>query len=105
VFLNAIVQPSLGRPLSGGAANVTVNLVPPGTLFGDRLNQLDLRFAKVLKAGRTRSIVSLDLYNALNSSAVLSENGTYTNATATGWRVPTSIVTARFAKISVQFDF
>jgi hypothetical protein len=105
VFLNALVQPSLGRPLSGGAANVTVNLVPPGTLFGDRLNQLDLRFAKLLKAGRTRSMVSLDLYNALNSSAVLSENGTYTNATATGWRVPTSVVTARFAKISVQFDF
>ena len=95
----------MGRPLSGGAANVTVNMVAPGTLFGDRLNQLDLRFAKLLKAGRTRSMISLDVYNALNSSAVLSENATYTNATATGWRVPTSIVTARFAKISVQFDF
>jgi hypothetical protein len=34
---------------------------------------------------------------------VLAE-GTYTLATST-WRVPSTILTARFAKISVQFDF
>jgi hypothetical protein len=42
---------------------------------------------------------------AFNSNAVLAENSTYTNASLAGWRVPTSIVTARFAKISAQFDF
>jgi hypothetical protein len=105
VVANAAVKPSLGRDLIGGAANVTVNLVPPGTLFGDRLNQLDLRFAKLLKYGRTRTSVNLDLYNAFNVSTVLAENSTYSNASLTGWRVPTTIVTARFAKISLQFDF
>ena len=104
VLSSAQVQPSLGRALAG-AATVTVNLVPPGSLFGDRLNQLDLRFSKVLKYSRTRTSVNLDLYNAFNAETVLAENATYTNATATGWRVPTTLVTARFAKISVQFDF
>ena len=105
VYQNAEVRSSLGRDLSAGAANVTVNLVAPGTLYGDRLNLLDLRFGKVLKFGRTRSVISLDLYNTLNSSAVIGENTTYVNATPTGWRIPTSIAPAHFAKFSLQLDF
>jgi hypothetical protein len=63
---NAVVLPSLGRALSGGATNVQVNLVTPnasGTLYGDRVNQLDLRVGKVLRFGRARTAVNLDLYN------------------------------------------
>jgi hypothetical protein len=52
---NAVIaagpQP-LGRALSGGA-NVTVNLVPPATLYGPRRNTLDFRVAKVIRYGRT----------------------------------------------------
>ena len=50
--------------------------------------------------GRTRASVNLDLYNALNANPVLSQNNNFA-----AWQVPTSILTARFAKISVQFDF
>jgi hypothetical protein len=105
VVPNAQIKPSLGRDLIGGAANATINLVPPGSMFGDRLNQLDLRFAKLLRYGRTRTSLNLDVYNVFNVSTVLAENSTYSNTSITGWRVPTTIVTARFAKISVQFDF
>jgi len=98
---SAVAAASLGRPLSGGAANVTVNLVEPGALYGDRINQLDFRVAKILRFGRTRSQVGLDLYNALNSSAVQTYNQTF----GARWLTPTLVLPARFAKVSVQFDF
>jgi hypothetical protein len=101
VTLNAEIQPSLGHPLAGGAQTVTVNIVPPGTMFGERLNQLDLRFAKILKFGRNRTALNFDLYNALNGNAVTSQNNTYGNS----WQVPQSILDARLFKISVQYDF
>ena len=74
VVPNADVVPSLGRSLSGGAPNVTVNLVAPGTMYGDRINQLDVRASKILKLGDSRTMIALDVYNALNSSAVLTYN-------------------------------
>ncbi len=100
VATNPVIQPSLGRPLSGGALNVPVNLIETGSLFGERTTQLDLRFAKLLRFGRSRSTVSLDVYNAFNANAVLQE------ATAYGrYREPVQILQARFARISLQFDF
>jgi hypothetical protein len=97
---NAAVTPSLGRPLSGGVANISVNLVEPGTLYGERLNQLDLRFGKQLRIGRTRSVVSLDLYNALNSDTVLTLNNNFAT-----WQRPQTNIQSRFAKIALQLDF
>jgi hypothetical protein len=98
---NAVVQPSLGRPLSGGAANVTVNLVAPGTMYGERLNQLDLRLSKPIKFGdRTKLTVNLDLYNALNASTVLSLSSNYAN-----WQTPQGILPARIFELSARVDF
>jgi hypothetical protein len=100
VAANGLIQPSLGRPLSGGAANATINIVEPGTMYGQRLNQLDLRIGKVLRFNRSRTSVNFDLYNALNGSAITSQNNAYA-----AWQVPLSILDARLFKISVQFDF
>ena len=100
---NAIVAPSLGRDLSGNAANVTVNLVAPGTQYGDRVNQLDCRVAKTLKYGRSRTLLALDIYNALNSSAVLTYNNTYVPAGP--WLQPLTILTPRFFKFTAEIEF
>jgi hypothetical protein len=97
-------QTTLNRAFTN-AANLTLNLVEPGTLYGERLNQLDFRVAKLLRSGRARTAINFDLYNVFNASTVLAENATYAGAAINQWRVPTTIVTARFAKFSVQFDF
>jgi len=104
---NAQIAPSLGRNLAScGVAAVcngtaTVPLVSPGTLFGDRLNQLDFRFSKIVNVGAGRRVeASLDLYNSLNGSAPLLWN----NAFGAAWR-PTSILLGRLVKFGVRFDF
>ena len=95
VFTSAQIAPSLGRGLSS-ASTATVNIVKPGTTYGERMRQLDLRVTKVLTVGRLRVQVMLDLYNALNASPVLVLNNTYgaTTGAATGaaWQVPQGIL-------------
>jgi hypothetical protein len=98
---NAAVRPSLGRDLSGGTANVPVDLFPPGTVFNEQSNQLDLRFAKIFSFGSRRATINLDLYNALNANPVLNQNNTF----GTAWQTPLAILNARLFKISGQFDF
>ena len=97
---NAVVAPSLGRNLAGNAANVPVNLVEPGTLYGERLNQLDLRFGKVLRFGRLRASLNVDVYNALNVDTVVALNNAYA-----AWQRPVSIMLARYVKLGMQLDF
>ncbi len=97
---NALVAPSLGRPLSGGAANVTVNIVEPGTIYGERLNQLDVRLAKILRVGANRTSINLDLYNALNGNAVIQQSNVYGN-----WQQPQGILVGRSIKVSAQYNF
>ena len=70
-------------------------------MFRDRINQLDVRIAKVLRFGRTRTNVGVDIFNALNAGTVLNSNNTLGSA----WLTPTSIMPARFAKVSAQIDF
>jgi len=94
---------ALGRPPAGGVPNIVVNLVEPGDVFGDRINEIDLRVAKVLRFGRTRANVGIDLYNLFNSSAVLSYNQTF--VLNGPWLQPLTVLTPRFVKFTAQLDF
>lgn len=100
---NAAVAPSLGRSLAGNRPSVTVNVVAPGSLYGDRVNQLDVRAAKILRFGRMRTTVGVDVYNVLNSAAILTYNQTFIPGGA--WLTPTSVLTARLARVNVDVRF
>jgi len=104
----ALVTAALGRPAAVVGNTVPINLVAPGQVWGDRVNALDLRFAKIVRIRRTRNTIGLDIYNVTNSAAILTYNQTFNPAATTGsqaWLAPTSVLTPRFFKIGVQIDF
>ena len=100
VYNNAAVLGSLGRPLTG-VPNVTVNVIEPNTVFGDRIDQLDLRIGKLIRMGRTRTALNVDVVNALNSN----DNLAYSSTFSASWPVPTQVLTARLFRLSAQVDF
>ncbi len=93
-------RPSAGRSRAAPRTSRS-GLIDPGTIYGDRLNQVDFRVSKMLRFDRTRTTVSLDFYNMMNVSTVLAQNNTFGPV----WLRPSSIFPARFAKVSLQFDF
>jgi hypothetical protein len=95
----AVAPPSLGRPFFAGQSQV--NVVEPGTTYGDRLNQVDFRFSKLVNVGTGRIDLNVDLYNAFNSDAILTQQNTY-GAT---WTNPLSVIQPFFVKFSARWDF
>ena len=64
---------------------------------------LDFRAAKILRFGRTKAMIGVDLYNALNSSAILTYNNTFVPGGS--WLLPNSIMTGRMTRISAEFTW
>jgi hypothetical protein len=91
---------TLGRPLSGGAANMVIGIEDVHKVYTDRREELDLRIGKLLRFGKTRWVPAVDVYNALNSGATITENQAYGS-----WLQPTQILNPRLIKFSVAFDF
>jgi len=90
---------TLARPFTLAQANV--NIIEPGTFFGDRLNWIDLRFTKVVEVGRGRVDLNVDFYNAFNSDAVIAELGAFGPV----WRRPLTVHQPRFVKFAARWDF
>ena len=97
---NAEIKDSLGRNLSSGGT-VNVSLIAPSTIFESRIRQLDLRLSRTFRKERRNIQAIVDLYNALNGNAVLSEVTTY----GPRWRTPTEILAGRFLKFGIQANF
>ena len=77
-----------------------MSIIAPQVDFYQRLNQLDLRLGKVLRYGRNRANISLDLYNLFNKGTISGASNTYTT-----WLAPTSVIAPRLMKVSLTFDF
>jgi len=103
-----VVLQSLGRLPANGLPNgtTTVNLLIPGELYGPRITQVDMRFAKVLNFGGRRADIGVDLYNLFNTSSPSTFIETYDYATngATYLR-PNAIISPRFVRVNLRFNF
>jgi hypothetical protein len=111
---NSVINAALGHAGFGLIANGTtnINLIDNSNkLFADnRRTQIDMRFAKVLRFGRTRSDIGIDLFNLLNTNYATAYNGTYVFSSdntprPAGWATPTGIYAPRFVRINYTIDF
>jgi hypothetical protein len=105
---NAEIAPTLGRNLSACGtrtpctATATVPLIAPGTMREPRVTRLDMRITKLFDLSpRIRLQGNLDIYNALNSSSILTIGTAY----GSRWRQPTAIVDPRILQFSAQLTF
>ena len=104
---NAQIAPSLGRNLGqcGTAATctatVTVPLEPAGSMWEDRLQQVDVRFSRSFRVETFRIRGSLDVANVFNAANVLNLQRqfgpTYLNVL--------QIMGGRLIKLGLQVDF
>ena len=100
VASNALIQPSLGRPLSGGAANVDGQHRAAGHDVRRAAEPARPALREDLPFGRTRTAINFDLYNVAER-----EPGAVAEQQLRGLAGAASILDARLFKISVQFDF
>jgi hypothetical protein len=103
---NAQIAPSLGRTLAAGPNGTVQNIevVPAGTMYSDRLNQVDLRLSKIFNLGTGHRLQGfLDFYNIFNANPVLATNPSV--LTAAAFPVPVTILQGRLGKVGVQLDW
>jgi hypothetical protein len=100
---NALVASSLGRNFTG--VPPSVDLIPPGTMYGDRIYQTDVRFGKTIKVGRTVIRPNVSLYNIFNANPIQTYFTTYNATNTSAFLGPTVILTPRFLDFGVQVEF
>jgi Carboxypeptidase regulatory-like domain len=107
---NSVVNGLLGR-LPAGAVLSGFTAVPlldaDHRLYGPRRNQVDMRFAKIVRFRSMRADVGMDLGNLLNSNQATQFQSQYDYVQSNGgtWYDPTQILQPRFARFSVTFGF
>ena len=107
--LNRVLDPSLNvnhivdRTIIPAltVSSVTVPLIRPGTKYLDRWNQIDMRFAKRFQIGNVRFQGQFDIFNVLNSNAILG----VVETSGSSLDRPTQILQGRLFATGVQMNF
>jgi hypothetical protein len=99
-FTSAAIASALGRPSTAGAQ--TINVLEPGSVYGERFSQLDFRVTKIFEfGGGTRLRAMFDLFNLLNANGVTREQPGFGAA----YLMPQVIMPGRLGKFAFQIDF
>ena len=95
----AEIAAALGRP-PGEGGTVNVQVIEPGTEYGERMHQFDFRVGKIFRTGAMQATVNLDLFNAFNADTILSESTSFAT-----FRNAQRILQGRIVKISTTVGF
>jgi hypothetical protein len=76
----------------------------------ERRTQVDMRFAKIVRFGRSRADIGVDLTNLFNTNYATGYNETYVFNTdntprPAGWATPSTIYTPRFVRLNFTVNF
>jgi hypothetical protein len=89
-----------------------VDLLNYGELYGEPYWLFDLKFAKNIRFANKRVNFGVDVYNLFNNDAIRVYNDVYTlddpvtpAVEVNNWGQPTSLLSPRFVRVQVQFDF
>jgi hypothetical protein len=105
---------SVGRAIAPGLTQATVNVQPlnePGTVYLDRVNQLDFAVSRDFRRGRFMVRPQFDFFNALNTNAITQVNQSYGTPAqmqqAFGPEVfqPQSILNPRLIRFNVRVSY
>jgi hypothetical protein len=111
---NTVIQSTFGKLPPGALANGQTTILltdPEHRVFADtRRTQVDMRFAKIVRLGSTRTDIGVDLNNLLNTNYTTQFNTTYVYNTdnaprAGGWGTPTGIYNPRFVRLNFTVNF
>ena len=99
---NQVYTANAGQTIrTGDGGGITVNLLPPNTIFADYYKIFDVRLAKTMTMGRHRvtALAEFDnLFNMRNTVAVTESYGD-------NWLRPATVQRGRNIRFGVQYRF
>jgi hypothetical protein len=93
------------------ATTYTVNLLNPGELYGEAYSIFDVKVGKNLRFAGKRANIGVDIYNLFNNDAIrqFQDNFDVADNPATAvveqWGQATGLLSPRFVRLTLQFDF